>query len=211
MKEHKKHNVNHDFDVEAGIKSATRVMFTQMGASKGINIVGKRVIAAIVKELKQLEYVPMPGKKVVEAINPDTLLLLKNKMELNAINLIKEKRDGTLKGRRCADGRKKRQYLREDESVSSPTVSLEGLFVTLVIDAYEGRDVATFNIPRVYLHALMPKDKQVLLKLKGQCVEIMCEINGEYKKHVRYEKGQKTLYLSTIRAIYRCIEYSLLW
>ena len=110
-------------------------------------------------------------------------------MELNTINLIKEKRNGTIKGSTCAEGRKQRQYLREDESVSSPTVYLEGLFETLVIDAYEGRDVATFDIPGAYLHALMPKDKQVLLKLKGQFVDIMYEINGEYKKHIRYEKG----------------------
>ena len=211
MAEQKNHNVKHDFDVETGMKSATRVMFTQMGAAKGIKLFGERAIAAIVKELKQLEYGPMPGKKVVEAIDPDTLSLLQKKMALNAINLIKEKRDGTIKGRTCADGSKQRQYLREDESVSSPTVSLEGLFATLVIDAYEGRDVATFDIPGAYLHALMPKDKQVLLKLKGQFVDIMCEINGEYKKHVRYEKGQKTLYLLTLRAIYGCIESALLW
>ena len=54
MKEQDKNNLNHDFDVKASMKAATRVMFTQLGASKVIKIFGKRVIAAIVKELKQL-------------------------------------------------------------------------------------------------------------------------------------------------------------
>ena len=163
------------------------------------------------KELKQLEYGPMPGKKVIEAIDPDIISFQQKRMALNAINLIKEKRDGTLKGRTCADGSKQRQYLREGESVASPTVSLEGLFVTLVIYAYEGREIATFDIPGAYLHALMPKDKQVILKLKGQFVDIMCDINPEYKQHVRTERGHKVLYLLTLRALYGCIESAMLW
>ena len=86
MKEQEKHDVNKNVDVEAGMRSDTRVMFTQMGASKGIKLFGERAIAAIVKELKQLEYGPMPRKKFVEAIDPDTLSLLQKKRELNAIN-----------------------------------------------------------------------------------------------------------------------------
>ena len=93
----------------------------------------------------------------------------------------------------------------------SPTVSVESLFITFVVDAYEGRDIATFDIPGAYLHAPVPLEKQVLLKLRGIFVDIMCNINEEYKKYVRVEKGQKVLYLKTLRAIYGCIESSLLW
>ena len=39
----------------------------------------------------------------------------------------------------------------------------------------------------------------------------MCDINPEYKQHVRYEKGQKVLYLRILRAIYGCIESALRW
>ena len=45
----------------------------------------------MVKELKQLEYGPMPGKKVVEAIDSGTLSFDQNIKALNAINLINEK------------------------------------------------------------------------------------------------------------------------
>ena len=97
----------------------------------------------------------MPGKKVVTAINPDTLSSEDKAKSINAVNLIKQKRDGTIKGRTCADGSKQRRYLGKDESLASPTVSLELLFTTLVIDAHEERYIATFNIPGAYLHAEM--------------------------------------------------------
>ena len=108
----------------------------------------------------------MPGKKVVTAINPETLSTEDKVKLLNAVNLIKQKQDGTIKGRTCADGSKQKIYLGKDESVASPTVSMESLFTTLVIDAYEERNIATFDIPGSYLHAEMPANKNVILKQK---------------------------------------------
>jgi hypothetical protein len=43
---------------------------------------------------------------------------------------------GVIKGRGCADGRKQRAFI-EKEQASSPTVSLEALLLTCVIDALE--------------------------------------------------------------------------
>ena len=97
---------------------------------------------------------------------------------------------------------KKHRYLKEDESASSPTVCLEGLFVTLVIEAYENRDVTTFDIPGEYFYAPNPADKQVLLNLKGLFVDIMCQVNPEYKRCVRIKRDQKVLYLLTLMAFY---------
>ena len=106
---------------------------------------------------------------------------------------------------------KKNIYLREDESVSSLKVFLEGLFVTLVIDAYKNRDVTTFNIPGAYFYAPNPEDKQVLLNLKGLFVDIMCQVNPEYKRYVRIKRGQQVLFLLTLRAFYGHIKSDLLW
>ena len=63
------------------------------------------------------------------------------------------------------------------ESIVFPTVLLEALFTTLIIGAYEERDVATFDVPREYLHAKIPEGKTILLKLQGRFVDIMCDIN----------------------------------
>ena len=46
-------------------------------------------------------------------------------------------------------------------------MSLEDLFVTQVVDAFEEWDVSNFDIPGTYLHALLPDGKQVTLKFKG--------------------------------------------
>ena len=69
----------------------------------------------------------------------------------NAVNLIKEKRNGDVEGKTCANGSKQRQYLNKDESVASLTASLESLVTTLLIDAYEGRHVATYDVPGAFL------------------------------------------------------------
>ena len=130
---------------------------------------------------------------------------------MDAINLIKVKRDSSLKGRTCANGSQQKRYLKEDESISSPTLSVDALLLTLVVDAYENRTVATFDVPGAYLHALMPDGKTILLKMRGIFVDIMCDINKEYKKHVRYENGKKVLYVQVLRAIYGCIESALQW
>ena len=213
MEKIKEHSMEQSskFEVQEGYKQALSVMFTQMPALKGFKLFGERAVAAMVKELKQLEHGPMPGKKVIVPINPDTLTYEQKRRALNAINLIKKKRDGTIKGRTCADGSKQHRYLKEDEDISSPTLALESLLITLVIDVYEGRDVAFFDIPGAYLHAKVPPEKMVTLKLKGVFVDIMCEINQEYVQHVRYENGQKVLYLRVLRALYGCIDSALQW
>ena len=52
---------------------------------------------------------------------------------------------------------------------------------------------------------------KVLLKLKGEFVDIMCEVNDAYKTTVIYEKGVKFFYLIFLWLIYGCIIAALLW
>ena len=49
------------------------------------------------------------------------------------------------------------------------------------------------------------------MKLRGDFVEIMCQVNPEYEQHVKYENGGKVLYLLVLRAVYVCIKSLLLW
>ena len=39
----------------------------------------------------------------------------------------------------------------------------------------------------------MPADKNVILKLRGHFVDIMCDINGEYRQYFRYEQGKSLI------------------
>ena len=42
-------------------------------------------------------------------------------------------------------------------------------------------------------------------------MDILCEINPEYKKHVRTKYGRKNLYILILKAIYGMIDSALLW
>ena len=61
------------FSVQQGMKMATKAIFKQMQAMTGFVFIGEKAIAEIFKELKQLEHGPMPGKRVLRAIYPDTM------------------------------------------------------------------------------------------------------------------------------------------
>ena len=107
------------------------------------------------------------------------------------MNLIKEKRSGITQGRTYANGRKQKRYLKRGETISSPTVSLEAMTGTLAIDIKEDREVAIFDVPGAYLQAEIPKEKRLLIKVRGQFADIMCEVNEQYKEYIAYEKGGK--------------------
>ena len=70
--------------------------------------------------------------------------------------------------------------MKDDENYASPTASLESIVTTLVIDAYEGRDVAIADVPGAYLHDEFPQSKNVILRMRDVFVDIMCDINKEY-------------------------------
>ena len=90
-----------------------------------------------------------------------------------ATGLIKEKRDGTIKGRTCADGSKQQGKFSEAET-GSPTIANDALFLSIMIDAYENHDTATADIAGAYLHALM-KDF-IAMHFVGWAVDLLCEV-----------------------------------
>ena len=53
--------------------------------------------------------------------------------------------------------------------------------------------------------------KYYLLRIRYEFVDIMREVNPDYKPYVKYENGKKVLYVKVMRAIYGCIESALLW
>ena len=184
----------------------------QMSAKAGIKKFGDKAVAAMLSEYKQLNTGAMPGRPVFGTIDPTTLSNEEKRRALEAVNLIKKKRCGKIKGRTCTDGSKQKRYLKHGETISSPTVSLEAILGTLIIDAKEDRDVAIFDVPGAYLQAEMPAEKKLLMVFRGEFVDIMCEVNTEYKKYVTTDRnGKKILYVKVLRAIYGCIESALLW
>jgi hypothetical protein len=78
-----------------------------------------------------------------------------------------------------------------------------------MIDAKERRDVATADVEGAYLHADI--EEFVLLKLVGEAVDIMCQVNPKYEMFVVIENGKKVLSLRLLKALYGCVQSALLW
>ena len=178
-------------------------VMNQMTAKAGIRKHGKAAETALMKEFAQLE-----DLSVYESIDVKTLTIKQRAAALRAINLIKEKRDGQLKGRTVADGRPQR-LLYEKSQTASPTVSTDALMLSIMIDAYEKRDVATADVAGAYLKAYM--DDFVVMKFTGQSVDILCKLNSKHMRFVVIERGVKVLYVKLVKAIYGCVKSALLW
>ena len=172
------------------LRSTTfNLVFTQMTADRGIKEVGEKAIAAIFKEYKQID-----DLNVIGPLTPENLSNDQKRRALRAVNLIKLKRCGKVKGRLCANGAPHRKFIPREEA-KSPTVSLDGLFGVALIAANERRHVMSFDVPGAYLHADIPEDKFRVLKLEGRYVDIMCDVNPEYVEYIHVENGRKVLYV----------------
>ena len=127
---------------------------------------------------------------------------------LRTINLIKEKRCGKIKSRNVAYGSVKRNVYSKDETTSL-TVSTDALMMSLLIDIWEKRDFISVDVGRVYLYAKM--HNFIVLKLKGEAVNIICRVSSVYDKFVCWERGKKVLYLQLLKALYGCVKLVLLY
>ena len=181
----------------------TGFIFSQMSARAGIQKHGQPAIDALYIEFEQLH-----NKGVFMGKHQDELTREQKRNALRVISVIKEKRCGKLKGRTVADGRPQHALYHKMET-SSPTVSTNALVLSLMIDAYECRDVATADVEGAYLHA--DQVDFTLVRLEGQSVDIMCKINEGYRSFVSTEGNKKILYLQLMKALYGCVKSALLW
>lgn len=125
---------------------------------------------------------------------------------------LKEKRDESIKGRGCADGRPQRLYTSKVET-SSPTASLAGIMLTCMIDTYEGRDVATVDIPGAFLQTKLPKgEDEMHVILDGRLAELLAKVSSEtYQEYVHHRRGQAYIYRKLNVALYGTLKAALLF
>jgi hypothetical protein len=156
-------------------KAMMGLMFTQMSAKKGIQKHGQSALDALRKEFMQF--------RALEVLKPLDAFTLSDEQKLEAlraISVIKEKRDGTLKGRTCADGSSQQGQFSKAET-GSPTIANDALFLSIMIDAFEGRDVAFADVAGAYLHAFMKQF--IAMRFTGWAVDLLCEVNPEYTEY----------------------------
>ena len=89
-----------------------------------------------------------------------------------------------MKGRVCADGTKQRRYSIKKKKVDSPTVQIESYIASMIINALEGRDVATADVAGAHLKSEM--NNLIILKVSGDTANIMCKANPSQLKGLHY-------------------------
>jgi hypothetical protein len=133
--------------------------------------------------LKQLH-----NSKVSEPTYVMTMTREEKKAALAYLMFLKKKRTGSIKGRGCADGRKQRAYTAKEDT-SLPTVAIESVMPSCLIDAKEHRYVTTVDIPGAFMQANM--EDLVHMKLEGKMAELLVNLDPElYRKHVQMENGK---------------------
>jgi Reverse transcriptase (RNA-dependent DNA polymerase) len=179
--------------------------FSQFYLHEGLKKFGTVGDQAALDELKQLHQ-----RDCFKPIYASELSEIERKNALDTIVLIEEKRDGRVKGRAVADGRKQRGIVPKEEA-TSPTASLEAVILTCIIDAKEGREVAITDIPNAFITADMEGDS-VFMKLRGKVAELLVRTAPElYRKYISYEDGKITLYVEALKAIYGTLQAALLY
>ena len=84
------------------------------------------------------------------------------------------------------------------------TAESEAIITSVVIDAKQKIDVTMLDIPNVFVQTEIPLNgDKIIMKVRGQMVDVFLEkIPGEYDKYVRYEVGQKIIYVRILKALY---------
>ena len=172
------------------------LVMTQYPMHKGIKVFGEAGTAAVLEELQQLH-----ERGVIEPRDSDKLSQNEKASALEYLMFLKKKRCGKIKGRGCADGRKQREHTNKEDA-RSPTVAIESLVLSCIIDGMENRDVATVDIPGAFMQADM--DEEVVhLKLHGKMAELLVQLAPSlYRKFVQIGKGKPTLYVQLRKALY---------
>jgi hypothetical protein len=170
----------------------------QYGFNRCLKEFGTLGYEATVKELDD----NLLGMGAVKILEPNEINKNIRYEALNYLMFLKRKRYGKIKTRGCADGRPQREYISKDES-SSLTVSIYALMTSCLMDAIEGRKVATCDIPGAFLQADWPVDRDCHLKFEGAMVSMICDIDSRYKDNIVYGKnGRKFLYAKLTKAVY---------
>jgi hypothetical protein len=80
-------------------------------------------------------------------------------------------------------------------------VATESIFLTAVINALEGRDVAIIDVPGAFMQADM--DELVHVRFTGKMVDLLIEIDAEmYQPCVVMEGKERVMYVELLKALY---------
>jgi hypothetical protein len=109
------------------------IALQQYSIKAGLKKFGEKGKAAVTKELKQLH-----DMVTFFPIDPATVTKEQRSKAIASLMFLKEKRNGDVKGRACADGRPQREEFTKQDA-TSPTIATESIFLTALIDDRRAR------------------------------------------------------------------------
>lgn len=110
-----------------------------------------------------------------------------------------------LKSRLVAGGHMQDRELYPDKS--SPTPSINSIFIVASIAAHRGNEVATIDIGNAYVNASMT-GPPVYMRINKDLSKFICELDTSYTPFLR-SNGELIVQLK--KALYGCVQSSLLW
>src|SRR5210317_1663971 len=131
-----------------------------------------------------------------------------------ALAYLTEKQDRSIKGRTVFNGAKTQDWMSKEDT-TSPTAGVDSIMLTAMIDAHEGRDIMSADVPNAFIQAEMITDgsrERVIMKITGVLIDILVNKDpGRYEGYVVYENGKCVLYVIVMRALYGMLDAALLW
>ena len=165
---------------------------------------GKKGDTEVTEDLSQLHmrdtFFPKSAEHLTEEQNQDSLKYLL---------FFKLENERRLKGQTCVDGQKQRKKAVPGDA-NPPTVSMESVLITEIIDVHERRHVRICDIPGAFLSADM--DAHTKMALCGRLEETILNISLQiYRHHVINKKERMVIYVTTKKALYRCLIFALIF
>ena len=197
-----------DINSKATINGASFAQ--QYIVQRGLKKFGQRGSDAATKEMDQLH-----RRNCFTPIDVADLTIDERRKTVDALMFLGEKRDKTVKGRMVYNGKPTREWLSREES-TSPTAALESILLTAIVDAKEGRDVMTADIPNAFIQTKLPnvekRNERVIMKITGVLVDLLVNIAPEvYGPYVVTDKHRRVLYVQVLRGLYGMLVAALMW
>jgi hypothetical protein len=158
--------------------------------------------------MKQLHW-----QNSVKPMHWKSLTAEQRKKVLESHIFVKRKCDGILKAQQVTGGNEQQGYITKEDA-SSPTVSLEAVLLTYIVDAKKNRDVAVVDIPNAFVQTIVEDEKdKALICIRGPLVDILVSIaSNDYRLYVAVgKKGKKQLLVQCLTALYGTMVASLLY
>jgi hypothetical protein len=130
-------------------------IMTQLSLKSGLKEWGKKGFKAAHSEMKQLHL-----RKTFKPNHWRELRKAQRQTVLESHMFLKLKQGGNIKGRTVAGGNKQRDYISKEDA-SSPTVTMESMLLSCIIDAEEHRDVAVVDIPNAFVQTRVENEKDM--------------------------------------------------